>query len=148
MRKTENEEANNIMLEFFIKCRAQNIPMTGPMLQAMVGWKRFGVGTMSTSGHYVVNLPMSTKKAADDWKRHLPTVVEGCAAEDQFSAYETAVFYWQLMKSVVFKGESCKGSRIFINALVFLCQYDSTSAPQPYFIYLLLILSATGSIIK
>ena len=80
MRKTENEEVNNIMLEFFIKCRAQNISMTGPMLQAMVGWKRFGVGTMSTSGHYVVNLPMSTKKAADDWKRHLPTVVEGCAA--------------------------------------------------------------------
>ena len=34
MRKTENEEANNIMLEFFIKCRAQNIPVTGPMLQA------------------------------------------------------------------------------------------------------------------
>jgi hypothetical protein len=34
MRKTENEEVNNIMLEFFIKCRAQNIPVTGPMLQA------------------------------------------------------------------------------------------------------------------
>ena len=29
MRKTENEEVNNIMLEFFIKCRAQNIPVTG-----------------------------------------------------------------------------------------------------------------------
>ena len=34
MRKTENEEVNNIMLEFFIKCRTQNIPVTGPMLQA------------------------------------------------------------------------------------------------------------------
>src|SRR5215472_2424997 len=34
MRKTENEEVNNIILEFFIKCRAQNIPVTGPMLQA------------------------------------------------------------------------------------------------------------------
>ena len=34
MRKTENEEVNNIMLEFFIKCRSQNIPVTGPMLQA------------------------------------------------------------------------------------------------------------------
>jgi len=31
-------------------------------LPAMVGWRRFDVGTMSTSGHYVVNLPMSTKK--------------------------------------------------------------------------------------
>ena len=34
MRKTENEEVNNIMLEFFIKCRVQNIPVTSPMLQA------------------------------------------------------------------------------------------------------------------
>ena len=32
MRKTENEEVNNIMLEFFIKCRTQNIPLTSPML--------------------------------------------------------------------------------------------------------------------
>ena len=34
MRKTENEEVNNIMLEFLIKCRAQNIPVIGPMSQA------------------------------------------------------------------------------------------------------------------
>jgi len=34
MIKTENEEVNNITLEFFIKCRAQNIPVTGPMLRA------------------------------------------------------------------------------------------------------------------
>ena len=37
MRKTENEEVNYIMLEFFTKCRAQNIPVTGPMLQADSG---------------------------------------------------------------------------------------------------------------
>jgi len=28
----------------------------------MFSWRRFGVGTISTSVHYVVNLPMSTKK--------------------------------------------------------------------------------------
>jgi hypothetical protein len=32
MKKTENEEVNNIMLEFFIKYKAQNIPVTCPML--------------------------------------------------------------------------------------------------------------------
>ena len=49
------------------------------------------------------------KEAADDWKRHLATVLEGYAIEDQFNADETAVFYWQLLrKSMVFKGESCK----------------------------------------
>jgi hypothetical protein len=45
------------------------------------------------------------KEAADDWKRH-------CAAEDQFNADETAVFYRQLpRKSMVFKGESYKGGK-------------------------------------
>jgi hypothetical protein len=34
MRKTESEEVNNIVLKFFRKCRAQNILVTGPMLQA------------------------------------------------------------------------------------------------------------------
>ena len=79
MRKNENEEVSNIMLGFFIKCRAQNIPVSGPMLQAkaaeiasslqiekflleMVGWRRFSIGTISTSEHYVVNLPMLTRK--------------------------------------------------------------------------------------
>jgi hypothetical protein len=33
MKKAENEEVNSIILEFFIKCRAQNISVTGPMLQ-------------------------------------------------------------------------------------------------------------------
>jgi transcriptional regulator with XRE-family HTH domain len=34
INKTENEEVNNIILEFFIKCRVQNIPVTSMMLQA------------------------------------------------------------------------------------------------------------------
>ena len=34
MRKSEDEEVNIIMLEFFIKRRAQNIPVIGPMLQS------------------------------------------------------------------------------------------------------------------
>src|SRR5215510_8361585 len=37
-------------------CRLKNLLLT------MVGWRHFGIGTISTSGHYVVNLPMSTKK--------------------------------------------------------------------------------------
>src|SRR5215475_9157069 len=49
------------------------------------------------------------KEAADDWKRRLPALVEGYAAEDQFIADETVMIYRQLpRKSVVFKGESCK----------------------------------------
>ena len=87
MRKTENEEANNIMLEFFIKCRAQNIPVTGPMLQANEaeiasylqtekfsasnGWleafrRQNNVNFRALCGESA-NVD---KEAADDWKRH------------------------------------------------------------------------------
>ena len=79
MRKNENEEVNNIMLEFFVKCRAQNILVTVPMLQAKAaeiasslhiekisassGWlEAFRRQNNINFGHYVVNLPMSTKK--------------------------------------------------------------------------------------
>ena len=71
----------------------------------------------------MVNLSMSTKEAADDWKRHLAVVVEGYAIEDQFNADETTVFYWQLpRKSMVFKGESCKDGKFAKERLsIMLC---------------------------
>lgn len=140
MKKTENEEVNNIILEFFIKCRAQNIPVTGPMLQAKAaeiasslqiekftasnGWleafrRRNNINFRVLCGESA-NVD---KEAADDWKRHLPAVVEGYAAEDQFNADETAVFYRQLpRKSMVFKGESCKGGKFAKERLsIMLC---------------------------
>jgi len=110
MGKTENKEVNNIMLEFFIKCRAQNIPVTGPMLQAKAaeiasslqiekfstsnGWleafrRRNNINFRALCGESA-NVD---EEAADDWKRHLAAVVEGYAMEDQFSSDETAVFY-------------------------------------------------------
>ena len=87
MRKTENEEINNIILEFFIKCRAQNIPMTSPMLQAKAseivsslqiekfasssGWlevfrRRDSVNFRALCGESA----SVDKEAADDWERH------------------------------------------------------------------------------
>jgi hypothetical protein len=63
------------------------------------------------------------KEAAHDWKRHLAAVVEGYAIEDQFNTYETAVFYRKLLrKSMVFKGESCKGGKFAKERLsIMLC---------------------------
>jgi len=126
MRKTENEDVNNIVLEFFIKCRAQNIPVSGPMLQAKTaeiasclqiekfsassGWleafrRRNNINFRALHGESA-NVD---KEAADDWKRHLAAVVEGYAIEDQFNADETAVLYQQLTrKTIVFKGDHAK----------------------------------------
>jgi len=96
MRNTENEEVNNIMLEFFIKCRAQNIPVIGPMLQAKAaetasslqiekfsasnGWleafrRRNNINFRALCGESA-NVD---KEAANDCKRHLAAVVEGYA---------------------------------------------------------------------
>ena len=76
MRKTENEEVNNIMLEFFTKCRAQNIPVAGPMLQAKAVEiaSRLQIEKFSASNGWLeafwhrnninlkANLPVSTQK--------------------------------------------------------------------------------------
>ena len=61
--------------------------------------------------------------AALDWKRHLAAVFEGYALGDQFNADETAVFYRKLpRKSMVFKGESCKGGEFAKERLsIMLC---------------------------
>ena len=140
MRKTENEEVNNIMLQFFIKCRAESIPVSGPMLQAKAaeiasslqiekfsasnGWlgafrRRNNINFRALCGESA-NV---YKEAADDWKWHLAAVVGGYAIEDQFNADETAVFYRQLpSKSMVFKGESCKCGKFVKKRLsIMLC---------------------------
>ena len=110
MRKTENEEVNNNMLEFFIKCRAQNIPLTGPMLQAKAveiasslqtekfsasnGWlKAFRRQNNIKFRALCGESTNVDKEAADDCKRHLAAAGERYATEKQFNADETAVFY-------------------------------------------------------
>ena len=109
MRKTENKETNNIMLEFFIKCRAQNIPVTGPMLQAKAAEiaSSLQIEKFSASNGWLeafqhrdninfralcVEFANVNKEVADDWKRQLAAVGEGYAIEDQFNVDETAVF--------------------------------------------------------
>ena len=140
MRKTENEEANNIMLEFFIKCRAQNIPVTGPMPQAKAAENASSlqIKKLAASNGWLEafrrqnNVNFRTlcgesanvdKEAVDDCKRHLPAVVEGHAVEGQFNADEITVFYRQLpSKSMIFKGESCKGGKLAKDRLsIMLC---------------------------
>ena len=123
MRNTEHEEVNNIMLEFFIKCRAQNIPVTGLMLQAKAveiasslqiekcsassGWLEVFRHQNNVNFRALCGESANVdKEAVCDSKRHLAAAVEGYAIEDQFNADETAVFYRQLpKKSMVFKGE-------------------------------------------
>ena len=126
MRKPEDEEFNIIMLEFFIKCRAQNIPMTGPMLQAEAAENASSLQIEKFAASYgwleafrrrkIVNFRAlcgesanADKKAADEWKSPLSAVVEGYAVEQQFNTDETAVFNRQLpRKSIGFLRESCK----------------------------------------
>ena len=69
-------------------------------------------------------------------EKHLAAVVEGYAIEDQFNADETAVFYWQLLrKSVVFKGESCKGGMFAKERLsIMLCCSATGQKLKPFVI--------------
>ena len=87
------------MLEFFIECRAQNIPVTCMMMQAKAvetasslqiekysasnGWleafqHQNNINIRALCGESAI----VDKEVAHDWKRHLGAAVEGYAIED------------------------------------------------------------------
>jgi hypothetical protein len=88
----------------------------------MVSWRRFGIGTISASGHYAVNLPMSTNKKQMIGKDTYLLLLKDMP-RDQFNTDETAIFERQLpRKSMVIKGESCKGGKFAKERLsIMLC---------------------------
>ena len=60
-------------------------------------------------------------------EKALPAVVEGYAVEDQFNADETAMFYQQLpRKSMIFKGEPCKGGKFAKERLIIMFYCSAT----------------------
>lgn len=129
MRKTENEETNMKVLNFFNECRARKIPVTGPMLQeaALKIAAKLEDKSFSASNGWLEkfrirnNIQFSTLSgtAADvdpqsviDWKRKLPSIISGYQPENIFNADESGFFYRQLpTKSLTIKGEKCKGGK-------------------------------------
>lgn len=129
-RKTEYENINAKVLEFFVDCRSKNIPVSGPMLQeaalsiarnegesefkASNGWlakfrERHAIEFKALSGEAA---ELDTA-AAEEWLKRIPDITRGYNMKDIFNADETALFYRQIpKKSLVTKMDKCKGGKL------------------------------------
>jgi hypothetical protein len=128
-KTTGYEGINEMTWQWFKIARSKHIPLSGPMIQekakefaaemgkpefkASNGWldafrKRHGIGFSCLSGESV-EIDDETVQA---WQDRLPTLCSGFRPDDVFNLDETGLFYRCLPdKSLVLKGETCKGGK-------------------------------------
>lgn len=127
--ETKNDELNSKVLEFFVKCRSKNIPVSGPMLQekAKIISESLNVHEFKASNGWLesfrqrnnIQCKLLSGESADanvevseDWKRKIPSLVAEYDVSDIFNADESGFFYRQLpTRTLVKMGESCKGGK-------------------------------------
>ncbi|XP_033212335.1 tigger transposable element-derived protein 6-like [Belonocnema kinseyi] len=144
LRESENEELNNMVFEFFCKCRSIDIAVSGPMLQSKAKEiaEKLGIEKCQASNGWLeffqrrrnINFLIlcGESAAADlelaaDWKSKLPNLLKEYTPEDQFNADEFALLYRKLSrKSLVIKGEKCAGGKLAKQRLTVLACCSST----------------------
>lgn len=129
-RAADTDIVNNKVFDFFVNCRNNNIPVSGPLLQtkAKALADFYQIDNFQASNGWLEkflsrnNITFKTLcgesadvdfQAAEDWKRKVPDLVKAYALENVFNADETAFFYKQIpRKSYVQKGDPCKGGKL------------------------------------
>jgi hypothetical protein len=110
VRRTDNENVNPVTLQYFLKCRGMNIPVTGPMFQAKAREtaQRLHVEIFQVSngwlepfrtGHNINFRFLSGESAAvdmaavEDWKSKLHQVINEYPRSNQFNADGIGLLY-------------------------------------------------------
>lgn len=144
-----NDDVDKATLRWFYEMRAQNVPITGPMIsekarkfasllgnndfKASNGWlscfrERHGIVFKTVSGE-------EKSAPVDDalsWKqREKEKIEEIYSPDDVYNADETALFF-QLMpnKTMAFKGDDCKGGKKSKQRLTVLLCSNSTGTDK------------------
>ena len=129
MRKTGNEEINELLLKWFTDCTARRIPVTGPLMKekalqfasqlsnedfkASNGWldsfvKRNNIkfGKLHGEAGDVAD------ETVADWKSKLTELCAGYSPRDIYNMDETGLFFRATTKhSYHFKGSDCSGGK-------------------------------------
>lgn len=141
---------NKAVIEWFSRIRSQNVPVSGPMIQAKAlefaaelgdsefkasnGWlekfrKRHDIKFRSICGESS-SVDMET---VTNWEEKLPSLISGYSPENIFNADETGLFFRALPdKTLCFKGQSCAGGKVAKERLtVLLCASMSGEREKP-----------------
>lgn len=135
------QDVDQAVLTWFKDARLQNVPVSGPMLQAKArefadalevtgfdassGWlfrfrQRNGITWQVVSGEEKA----ADKEGADSWRNdRFRGIAESYSEDDIFNADETACFYQLLPdRTMHFKGQQCKGGKkSHLRVTVLLC---------------------------
>ncbi|XP_013793905.1 tigger transposable element-derived protein 4-like, partial [Limulus polyphemus] len=126
IRKTGNEEINELNWKWFIDVTTRRVPVNGPLIQAQAlcfasdlkidtfhasnGWlesflKRHNIVLGTTSGES----GDVDRNVVSDWKEKLPTVCKGYRPQDIFNMDETGLFFRHSStnKTYYVKGSDC-----------------------------------------
>ncbi|PFX11437.1 tigger transposable element-derived protein 6-like [Stylophora pistillata] len=144
VRKTQYDDLNSLIWEWFCTARAKGLPVSGTLLQSkalMFSLELNHDGFMASNGwlesfkarHNIRCAVLSGEAAdvdptvVDDWEKRLETILEGYALEDIYNADETGVFFRALpTKSLVLRGEQCSGGKKSKDRLTLLLACSAT----------------------
>ncbi|KAK3714119.1 hypothetical protein QZH41_001367 [Actinostola sp. cb2023] len=123
------EEINRILWDWYVKARASNIPVDGPLLkeEAMLIAKQLGVTTFKgTEGwfskwkqrHNIAQFNIAgeegdvSEDTVESWSERVKELTKGYAAADIWNEDETGTFWKALpIKSLSEKGKRCRGGK-------------------------------------
>ena len=128
-RRTEYQDLNQLVFDWFTTARSNNLPVSGPHLQekalmlaaemnhddftASNGWlhafcRRHNIHFQTLSGESADVCPQTV----DDWTKRLPDLTADYAPEDVFNADEMGLYFRALPQgSLVVKGDPSRGTK-------------------------------------
>lgn len=143
-KRSAYTDLNNLVWEWFYMARSKQIPVSGKLLQekalmlsvemghdnftASNGWlgsfkKTYNIKTSALSGEAA----SVSEEAVTDWTHRLPALCDGYSPSDVFNADETGLFFRSVPeRSLVKKGESCKGGKKSKNRITVLLACSAT----------------------
>jgi len=150
LKKTANEDVNEIVWEWFVSVRAKNHRVSGPMVQEyakQVAQKMGKTEFKASNGwlesfrkrHQIVFNELCgessdvNSETIEECVAKLPSIIQGYGPEKIANSDETGLFFRALPnKSLCLKGEKCSGGKLCKERLtVFLCGFISGEMEKP-----------------
>ena len=150
LKKTANEDVNEIVWEWFVSVRSKNHRVSGPMVQkyakkvaqklgktefkASNGWlESFRKIYQIVSNELCGESSDVSSETIEEWVAKLPFIIQGYEPENIANGDETGLFFRALPnKSLCLKGEKCSDGKLCKERLTaFLCSFMSGEMKKP-----------------
>ncbi|XP_052268287.1 tigger transposable element-derived protein 6-like [Dreissena polymorpha] len=127
------DRLNELTWEWFSRKRAQNFPLSGPVIQEKASSFAKELGLHDFKGSSVKAFKVSGESAGvdqqtvSDFKSRLPDIIQGYSLENIFNADETGLYYKALPdKTLAVRGDGAKGFKVHKDRITVLFACSAT----------------------